>query len=139
MYVGWRGLSARVPPFKQLSFWSRKNVAHRIADGDLVELLIRVELFIRRLNAANPDPSLLAVIGHSFGGTMVYAALANILKTRVLEALDRQDDPDSRASLVHGFGDLVVLINPAFEASLYAPLHEIAADLAVFHRFKRRF
>ena len=131
VYAGWRGLSARVQPFEDPSFWARKRVSHRIADGDLIELLTRVELFVDRANAVDSNRARLSVIGHSLGGTMVYAALANILKARVLEALDRQDRPDPRASLIHGFGDLVVLINPAFEASLYAPLQEIA------NRFRR--
>ena len=46
--------------------------------------------------------------------------------------MDRQDSPDPRESLIRGFGDLVVLINPAFEASLYAPLYELARG---FRRF----
>ena len=132
IYVGWRGLSTRVQPFEDLSFWARKKVSHRIADGDLVELLTRAELFVRRANADDPDRARLIVIGHSLGGTMVHAALSNILKARILEALDRQDRPDPRESVIRGFGDLVVLINPAFEASLYAPLYELAGR---FRRF----
>lgn len=132
VYVGWRGLSAKVQPFEDLSFWARKRVSHRIADGDLVELLTRTELFVRRANADDPDRARLIVIGHSLGGTMVHAALSNILKARVLEALDRQDHPDPQESVIRGFGDLVVLINPAFEASLYAPLHELAGRFRGF-------
>lgn len=132
VYAGWRGLSMRVQPFEDLSFWARKRVSHRIADGDLTELLTRVELFVRRANADDPDRARLVVIGHSLGATMVHAALANILKARVLEALDCQDRSDARESVIRGFGDLVVLINPAFEASLYAPLHELAGR---FRRF----
>jgi hypothetical protein len=94
--------------------------------GDFVELLTRVELFTRKANAAEPNRARLAVIGHSLGGTMVYTALANILKARAVEAAENQDSPDPRASVIRGFGDLVVLVNPAFEASLYAPLKEIA-------------
>jgi len=132
IYVGWRGLSSKVQPLEDLSFWARKRVAHRVADGDFVELLTRVELFVRRANAADPERARLSVIGHSLGGTMVYAALANILKERVLEAAQHQEEKDPRASVIRGFGDLVVLINPAFEASLYEPLIELAAR---FRRF----
>ena len=132
VYAGWRGLSAKVQPFEDLSFWARKRVSHRIADGDFVELLTRVELFAQRANATDRQRARLVVIGHSLGGTTVYAALANILKTRVLEALNRQEAADPRESVIRGFGDLVVLINPAFEASLYAPLQELAGR---FRRF----
>ncbi len=132
VYIGWRGLSANVQPLEDLSFWARQRVANRIASGDLIELLTRIELFVDRADASDPNRARLAVIGHSLGGTMVYEALANILKMRALEALDRQDSSDPRESVIHGFGDLVVLINPAFEASLYAPLQEIAGR---FRRF----
>ena len=132
VYVSWRGLSARVWPFEQLSFWARNAVAHRIADGDLVELLTRIELFAHRANTSDRNRVRLAVIGHSLGGTMIYSALANILKMRALEAAERQNAADPRESLIAGFGDLVVLVNPALEASRYAPLHEIAAR---FRRF----
>ncbi len=134
VYVGWRGLSSKVQPFEFLSFWSRKSVAGRIASGDLIELLTRVELFARSANASHPDQVRLAVLGHSFGGTMVYAALANILKERMLEALARQKAGygDDASLLIQGFGDIVVLVNPAFEASLYAPLDEISRR---FHGF----
>lgn len=63
---------------------------------------------------------------------MVYGALANILKARALEAAQHQEDADGRQSVIRGFGDLVVLVNPAFEALLYAPLNELAAG---FRRF----
>src|SRR5262249_26902249 len=137
VYAGWRGLSARVQPFEDLSFLARKRVAHRIADGDLVELLTHVELFVRRANAADPQRARLVLIGHSLGGTMLYSALANTLKARVLEALEKQENPDPRQSVINAFGDLAVLINPAFEASLYAPLNELALRFRRFSPLQR--
>ena len=131
VYAGWRGLSVNVQPFEDLSFWARKRVAFRIGNGDLIELLARLDLFVRLANRADPDRARLVIIGHSLGGTMVYSALANILKTRALEALHHQESGDSRDVLIQGFGDLVLLINPGFEASLYSGLHEIA------RRFRR--
>jgi hypothetical protein len=132
VYVGWRGLSENVQPFEFLSFWARNNVARRIASGDFIELLTRTELFVRRANAADPDRARLSVLGHSLGGTMVYAALVNILKNRMLEASESRPRADAPGGLILGFGSLVVLVNPAFEASLYAPLDEIAARFRGF-------
>jgi hypothetical protein len=135
VYVGWRGLSEKYRPFEDLSFWARKRVAQRIGEQDLVELLMRVEVFQRRANAQDPGRARLVLIGHSLGGTMVYGALANVLKVRALQAAASPADPGAGADVIHGFGDLVLLINPAFEASLYAPLHDIATG---FGRFSAR-
>jgi len=135
IYVSWRGLSTKLPPLTGLSFWARKKVAHRIASGDLMELLTRVELFVRRANRTDPDRARLAVVGHSFGGTMVFAALANLLEMRVLEAMESRDGSDPQGGLIPGFGSLVVLLNPAFEALAFAPLHEAAER---FGRFSPR-
>ena len=132
VYAGWRGLSTKVQPLEDLSFWARKRVAFRIGNGDLIELLARLDLFVRRANLDDPDRARLVVIGHSLGGTMVYAALANILKTRALEALSNQESGNARESIIRGFGDLVLLINPGFEASLYSGLNEIARQFRHF-------
>lgn len=127
VYAGWRGLSTRVQPFEDLTFWARNRVAHRIADGDFAELLSRVEQFVVRANVSDPDRARVAIIGHSLGGTMVFSALANELKMRAVEASSRGE-----GSLIRGFGDLIVLVNPAFEAGLYAPLDELARAIPRF-------
>ncbi len=125
----WRGRSVTVRFLRELTFWARKRAALRIGGGDLIELLTRIDAFVKRTNADGADRAHMLTMGHSFGGTMIYAALANILKARLVEALDRQDNPDPRATIVEGFGDIVVLVNPAFEASLYLTLHDLSATL----------
>jgi hypothetical protein len=70
-------------------------------------------------------------MGHSFGGAMVYSAVANVLKSRMVDArvtsaLSGSNQP------IEGFGDLVVLANPAFEASLYLPLYELMTRFPSF-------
>jgi hypothetical protein len=132
IYAGWRGLSEKIQPFEDLSFWARKRVAQRIGEQDLVELLTRVELFARRANAEDSRRVRLVLIGHSLGGTMVYGALANVLKVRALQAAPRPGEPAGPDSVIRGFGDLVLLLNPAFEASLYAPLHDIETRFGRF-------
>lgn len=134
VYVGWRGLSATVQPFKSLTFYSRKRAAANVGQGELVEVLSFLDRYQRNLNAETPNRCRLVILGHSFGGAMVFSAVANVLKSRVIEArvrtmLDREEAP------IEGFGDLVVLVNPAFEASLYAPLHEV---IGYFSEFSRR-
>jgi hypothetical protein len=124
IFVGWRGLSATLPPFKALSFYARKKAAGNVGQGELVEVLSFLDRYQKNLNAETPNRCRLVIMGHSFGGAMVFSAVANVLKSRVMEArvrtmLDREEAP------IEGFGDLVVLVNPAFEASLYAPLDEL--------------
>src|SRR5262249_8776999 len=131
IYIGWRGLSATVFPFRELSFYARKRAAERIGEGELVELLTYLDRFQKHLNERDPRRCRLIILGHSFGGAMIYAAVANVLKSRVVDArvkttLTAADDP------IVGFGDLVVLANPAFEASLYQPFQPLIDDFPSF-------
>jgi hypothetical protein len=131
IFMGWRGLSATLPPFRALSFYSRKNAAHTIGNGELVELLTFLDGYQKHVNATAPGRCRLVIMGHSFGGAIVYSAVANVLKSRMVDArvkdaLTGSDEP------IEGFGDLVVLANPAFEASLYLPLHELMTRFPSF-------
>ncbi len=123
IYGGWRGRSVTVPVLEELTFWARKRAAERIGAGELIELLTHLDQFVQRQRQGGHRAGL-TVVAHSFGGTMVFEALANILKARLVEALGRRARGGGQ-EIVEGFGDLVVLVNPAFEASLYAPLQDL--------------
>src|SRR5271169_1391747 len=43
VYVGWRGLSATLEPFEELSFWDRKSTAEQVGHGSVIELLSGLE------------------------------------------------------------------------------------------------
>ena len=124
IYVGWRGLSATVDPFKLLSFWDRKNTANKVGHGALTELLSRLEtvqashLKVYDSNKSKLAQTKLIVVGHSFGGQAVYSALSQILVDRFTGGID--------AMAPKTFGDLVILVNPAFEASRFTTLHDLA-------------
>ncbi|HKC24359.1 MAG TPA: hypothetical protein VKF32_06435 [Thermoanaerobaculia bacterium] len=134
VYAGWRGLSVTVPALRNLSFWSRKKVAERIGAGELIEVLTHLDQFARDENARGRNRAVLNIIGHSFGGTAIYSALANALKARFVEAFHRRGRVPVDDNVVQGFGDLVVLVNPAFEASLYAPFEDLLAEFGPFSR-----
>jgi hypothetical protein len=136
VFLAWRGYSSYVWPFEFFSFVGRKDTAKRIASGDVPELLAYLDSFRRELTASRKEASRLVVIGHSLGGTIVFEALANIYKTRLGEALPGRD-VDGKSAVVSGFGDLVLLVNPAFEAERWHSIHELAASYVSFSKKQR--
>jgi len=127
VYLGWRGASITVPVIKELTFWERKNTAHKVGNGGVTEVLNRLDLLRRTRNSLYPDQpgrTRLVVVGHSFGGAVVYSALHQILNDRFI----RTKGPDGQVSDVRGFGDIVVLLNPAFEAIRFTPLSDMSTE-----------
>lgn len=129
VYLGWRGGSVEMPLLKELTFWERKNTAHKVGHGAVTEVLNRLELIRNTRNHLVSDESgraesRLVVVGHSFGGAVVYSALSQILMNRFVDTRG----PDGVISDVVGFGDLVVLINPAFEAARFTPISNMANE-----------
>jgi len=136
IYLGWRGGSITWPVLKEATFWERKNTAHKVGQGGVTEVLNRLELVRTTKGAvhandqskeqpsglANNNPTRLVLVGHSFGGAVVFSALNQILMERFVDT----KGPKALSSDVVGFGNLVVLINPAFEALRFAPLSDMA-------------
>ena len=113
VYVGWRGDSSKGRIPRQLSFFDRKATAHKVGSGSLTELIVR----LKEERTMRGGDSRLVIVGHSFGGAAVFSATSQLLMDRLVTA-------DERCGAVRGLGDLVVLVNPAFEAARYQPLHQ---------------
>ena len=132
IYLGWRGGSVTLPGVKELTFWDRKNTAHKVGHGGVTEVVSRLEQVRKTKDAMAGEQgrsrTRLVVIGHSFGGAVVYSALSQILTTGFVDTVG----PAGSSTDVRGFGDLVVLINPAFEATLFAPLSNMANERATY-------
>ena len=111
VFVGWRGLSFYFGWLTNITFWNRRTAAQRVATGAVREVFGRLRDYRKRHN----DEPVLIIIGHSFGGLVVYSALAQSL----IEGAALGDAGDIET----GFADLVLLINPAFEAARYLPVH----------------
>jgi hypothetical protein len=131
LYIGWRGLSEDIEPFKELSFWDRKNTAEVVGHGAAIQLLSQMEALRNQINRKFESDiashqrmtTKLMIIGHSFGGDIVFSAVSPVLMERMVENEDAAGVPQSPKTL----GDLVVLINPAFEAARFEPLEREAA------------
>jgi hypothetical protein len=142
IYTGWRGLSIDAPYLQTLSFWTRKDAAHRMADGSIRSLLGEIRAF-RDLtnrandgNAANPRrETRMLTIGHSFGGLIVYSALAQYWTDRAAASLIQSryfanaatDHASEKSDIreISSYGDLVVVVNPAYEAMRYEPIRQL--------------
>ncbi|MDD5461709.1 MAG: esterase [Methylococcales bacterium] len=123
VYVGWRGESVTVPVVNNLTFWERKNTAQKVGHLGITELLVDLEEIANVKNSLSPPiKSRLVVIGHSFGGAVVYNATAQILASRFIDSQAGK----AYTGAANGFGDLVILLNPAFEALRYVPFYDLA-------------
>lgn len=130
VYLGWRGGSIPIPILENVTFWDRKNTAHKVGHGGVTEVLSELEHI--RENQPDRDRdgnrTKLAIIGHSFGGAVVSSALTQLLENRLVTAKKSQQ----QEQLIKGFGDIVVLINPAFEASRYTPLADTSTEIQTY-------
>jgi hypothetical protein len=146
VYVGWRGDTFHQA--KALSFYDRKATAHRIGLEAGREVLLDLDDLYRELNdriatPARPHPVTMVTAGHSFGGALVYSAVAgalvrqlrnpsgpgsvDVVGKRAIECNGKKVRP-----IRPGIGDLVVLVNPAFEASRYQEFVDDEASDGVY-------
>lgn len=124
VYLGWRGLSATVEPFKTLSFWNRKKRAQRVGQDGATEVLAELAKVkaTRYKEDERDNHNKLIAVGHSFGGALLFNALQQQLIRDT--AFQRKN-----GTILRNAAQLVVLVNPAFEAARTTALHERAAAL----------
>lgn len=122
IYVGWRGesIDKRVTGLlSELTFWDRKNTAHDVGDGAVFELFRKLANF----REEHPD-SRLVLIGHSFGGALLYSSITHSITAQIID--DFLPEEREVAVTAGKRWDLVLLINPAFEAMLLRPNFALA-------------
>ena len=125
IYVGWQGETLRVPWLRSLTFWDRKEVSENVGRHALLEFLLQVE---NTLNTTGKGNNKLVTVGHSLGASVVFNALQPLFLQRLVQPAD--------GSVRSGYGDLVVLINPAFEAIRFAALREAAQKYSSSYGFR---
>jgi hypothetical protein len=129
LYLGWRGESVSLPLLRYATFWERKNTAHKVGANGVAEVLLKLEEIVNVKEGieaadAKPNESRMVLIGHSFGGAVAFTALQQILEDRFIDSRRGKTASDT----AKGFGDLVVLMNPAFEALRYASLYDLSRE-----------
>ena len=108
VYLGWRGEVTTVPIVRQLTFFSRKAAAERLASNfDCFDAIAAVSQAARE--AHRSDRQYTVLIGHSFGGLVVERAVAHAINAEMHghAAADR--------SLP---ADLILMVNPASDSIL---------------------
>ena len=131
IYAGWRGRLIDAGQLSDLTFWNRKDAAQRVALGSIRELLGRARAFRDTIDRTTWTGSLLPAgaapatgemlrstrlltIGHSFGGLIVYAAIAQYFVDRAAASATAQSlgATANEDKLIPSYGDLVVIVNP---------------------------
>jgi hypothetical protein len=126
IFVGWRGLSLHgvFGTLEDATFWDRQQAGRRVAAGSVHELFGRLRHY-RNSRQQGGGPALLAIAGHSFGGMIVFSALAQSL----IEAASAPND-----EMIPRFADVVLLINPAIEGARYLPIYDLVNSAAFQQR-----
>ena len=126
VFIGWRGLSefGLADIVADATFFTRQAAGQRVATGSVRELFGRLRHYRNRQQKRGGNP-LLVIVGHSFGGMIVFSALAQSL-------IQAASAPVGR--MTPEFADLVLLVNPAIEGARYLPIY----DLVISPAFKAR-
>ena len=120
VYLAWRGRS--VPEaFYLLSFWNRKDRAEYIGQHGATEVLTD----LTKIHAGDGDRKRLIFIGHSLGGSLLYGATQQLLM-KDASNVDMRKETEKLKVVKRNAADLIILVNPAFEAARFTALHEKA-------------
>lgn len=120
IYLGWRGEILELPWLRTLTFWSRKAVSENLGRTQLQDFLLRIETVVKH---EGDQANRLLTVGHSLGAMVVFNALQPYL-------LQRMGQADKEPA---GFGDLLVLVNPAFEAKRFTAIRAAARRFSEQH------
>ena len=140
IYVGWRGRS--LPSFLDyLTFWGRKSAAEQVGSGDFREFCERLQKIYEQRNFQDDDQRFMGLtfVGHSFGGQVLFNATGGKLEQSMVEQTARfsgltNGSSNEAKAVVSGFGDLVVLLNPALEAAQFERISQLNSKLEYSNR-----
>ena len=120
IYIAWNA-AWHLGVIDDLSFWSKENVADRIAESGTVTKIVSA---IGALRHTTLDPAdQFIAIGHSFGARLLFGATSQALIYETEKAHPGQ--PGGIYKITKSPADAIILLNPAFEASIYAALDDV--------------
>jgi hypothetical protein len=123
LYVGWRGESVTFPGLDMLTFWDRKNTAERVAQGSVREFFSKLDSFHDVAQDHGDTKGVrMMTIGHSFGGLVTFEALSSEFLRDAARYKPHEAEGKERPRHLARFGDLVIIVNPAFEGVRYEPV-----------------
>lgn len=131
VYVGWDGGVGPRGPLQSATFYNRKGVADRISRSAVLTKIIAMAKYARKQRGSSKDMTIM--IGHSFGARILYSATSQVLIDRV----QRHHSGEQRGehSVISGPADLILLLNPAFEASMFTAIDAIRRQGKPTERF----
>lgn len=121
LYLAWRGAAWRTPVLKYVTFWSRKDAAHRIGERQATEVLLKIRQAAYESAENEQAANRFVVMGHSFGAALVHSALSQLIANALLT------QPSARSHTLP-LADAVILFNAAFEAERVYHLFAQAAS-----------
>lgn len=142
LFIGWRGESRQTPTINTATIWDRKDVAETLGRGSAKELLLEIK---QKYWQPKEEKLTMISIGHSLGGALLFQAAKETLTGNISDIEEQKvrsyriarancDREPALAAGVKarrvGFGDLVVLVNPALEANEYTALDADLYDSA---------
>ncbi len=120
IYVSWEAAS-EIPVWESLTFWNRMRAADRIAQSGIVTRIVGAIGGI--INASKRGGQFVA-IGHSFGARILLSSTLQSTISDVQKA--HPGAPNSVYKVIRSeAAQTIVLLNPAFEASLFTTLNAL--------------
>ena len=123
IYLSWSARSD-FPVLRFLTFWDRMHAADRISQSAVVTATIG-SITSALDQSANSDNQLI-LIGHSFGARILQAATSQSFLYALQQA--RPHRFDASYGIIRGVADAVILLNPAFEATMYRNIDDVRHD-----------
>ena len=113
VFLAWRGAAWMTPGLEYLTFWSRKDAAHRIGERQVTDALLQIRQAAYRNASTDHAPNRFVIMGHSFGAALIYSATSQLLTNSLLTSPETGVAP---------LADAIILLNAAFEAARVHPL-----------------
>jgi hypothetical protein len=120
IYVAWNA-TWHLGILDNLSFWSKENLADRIAEADPVTMIVSSVGALRHATLSPADQFI--AIGHSFGARLLFGATSQTLIYETEVAHPGQ--PGGTYKITKSPADVVILLNPAFDAAFYGTLEDV--------------